>query len=107
VIVSVEFPVTLEGIITDRVVLPEPITEGGVKLAVAPFGRPVTWKPTVGFAPLAGVTLIAYIAVPPPWSVTLPGEAESEKSPPVAVPTTSVTIVEWVRLPLVPVIVSV
>lgn len=107
VIVSVLFPVTPEGTITDRVVLPDPVVEGGAKLADAPVGRPVTWKPTVGFAPLAGVTLIVYVAVPPPWRVTLPGEAESEKSPPAAVPTTSVTIVEWIRLPLVPVIVSV
>jgi len=34
-----------------------------------------------------------------------PGEAESEKSPPEAVPTTSVTVTAWIRLPLVPVIV--
>jgi hypothetical protein len=50
---------------------------------------------------------MVYVAVPPPRSVLLPGEAESEKSPPAAVPTTSVTVVEWVRLPLVPVTVSV
>lgn len=84
--------------------LPEPVTEGGLKPAVHPLGRLVTWKPTVGFAPLAGVTLIVYVAVPPPRSDTFPGEAESEKSPPAPVPTTSVTIVEWVRLLLVPVI---
>jgi len=43
--------------------------------------------------------------VPPFRKVTFPGEAESEKSPPAAVPTTSVTLVEWV-LGLVPVIVN-
>jgi len=87
-------------------VLPEPVTEGGLKPAVHPVGRSVTWKPTVGFDPPAGDTLIVYVAVPPPRSVTFPGEAESEKSPPAAVPTTSVTMVEWVTLGLVPVIMT-
>jgi len=95
----------LEGTTTDRVVLPEPVTEDGLNVAVEPPGVPLTWKPTVGFEPLAGDTLTVYDAVPPLRSVTFPGEAESEKSPPAAVPTTSVTVVEWVRLLLVPVIV--
>lgn len=93
-IVRVEVPTTPDGTFTDIVVLPEPVTESGLNPAVAPLGRPVTWKPTVGFAPLTGVTLIVYTAVPPPWSITLVGEAESEKSPPAAVPTTNVTVVE-------------
>lgn len=106
-IVSVKFPVIPPGTCNDKFVLPEPVTEVGLKAPVAPPGNPLTWKLTVGFAPLAGVTLTVYVAVPPPWSVTLPGEAESEKSPPDAVPTTRVTVVEWVRLVLLPVIVSV
>lgn len=97
---------TPAGTDTNRVVLPAPVTEDGLKVAVAPEGAPVTWNPTVGFEPLAGVTLMVYVAVPPPRSVTFPGEAEREKSPPAAVPTTRVTVVEWLKLVLVPVIVT-
>ena len=35
---------------------PEPATEAGVKLAVAPEGNPVTLKLTVPVNPLEGVT---------------------------------------------------
>jgi hypothetical protein len=87
-------------------VLPEPVTEDGLNVALEPPGVPLTWKPTVGFDPLAGDTLTVYVAVPPFRKVTFPGEAESEKSPPAAVPTTSVTVVECVTL-LVPVMVTV
>jgi hypothetical protein len=86
-------------------VLPEPVTEDGLNVALQPPGAPDNWKPTVGVDPLAGDTLIVYVAVPPFRKVTFPGEAESEKSPPAAVPTTSVTVVECVTLVLVPVIV--
>ncbi len=96
----------LEGTTTDKVVLPEPVTEDGLNVALEPPGAPDNWKPTVGFDPLAGVTLTVYVAVPPLRSVALPGEAESEKSPPAAVPTTRVTVVECVTL-LVPVMVTV
>ena len=43
-----------------------------------------------------------------PWvTVWLGGEAEIEKSPPVAAVTTSVTVAVWTRLPLVPLMVKV
>jgi hypothetical protein len=75
-------------------VLPEPVIGFVLKIRVHVPGTPDSWKVTVGFEPLAGDTLIVYVAIPPPRSVTLPGEAESEKSPPVPVPTTNVTVAE-------------
>ena len=57
VMVRVEVPVGVElAVLTDRVVDPEPATEAGVKLAVAPEGNPVTLKLTVPVNPLEGVT---------------------------------------------------
>ena len=43
--------------LTDRVEDPEPVTELGLKLAVAPEGNPVTLKVTFPVNPLEGVTL--------------------------------------------------
>jgi len=46
-----------EGTTTDKVVLPEPVTLDGLNVELDPLGAPDTWKPTVGFEPLAGVTV--------------------------------------------------
>ena len=43
--------------LTDRVEDPEPVTELGLKLAVAPEGNPVTPNVTFPVNPLEGVTL--------------------------------------------------
>jgi hypothetical protein len=44
-------------VFTDMVEDPEPVTELGLKLAVAPEGNPVTLKVTFPVNPLEGVTL--------------------------------------------------
>ncbi len=47
----------LEVEVTVTVVLPEPVTEVGLKLAVAPVGRPVAAKLTAPLKPLRAVTV--------------------------------------------------
>ena len=37
--------------------LPDPLTEVGLKLAIAPAGNPLALKPTVPVNPLIGVTV--------------------------------------------------
>ena len=44
-------------VFTDSVEDPEPVTEFGLKLAVAPEGNPLTLKVTFPLNPLEGVTL--------------------------------------------------
>ena len=47
-------------VVTLSVVVPEPpVTEVGLKLAVALLGKPLTLKPTVPVNPLDGATVIA------------------------------------------------
>lgn len=77
-------PFDPEGTVTDRVVVPEPVTEVGENNTVLPLGWPLTANPTVWSKPPEGVTVIEYVAVPPPCRVTLPGVAEREKLPLVA-----------------------
>jgi hypothetical protein len=45
---------------TVRVVEPEPVTDGGSKLVVAPLGRPEAENCTVSVKPLIGWTEIVY-----------------------------------------------
>lgn len=57
-IVRVWMPVGAElEVFTVKVEDPEPETEAGEKLAVAPEGKPVTLKPTFPVNPLDAVTL--------------------------------------------------
>ncbi len=65
---------------TVSVELPEPTTEGGVKLPVAPEGKPLTLKPTLPLNPLEGVTATVYMALVPGFTVTEEGVALMEKS---------------------------
>jgi hypothetical protein len=46
---------------------PAPVTDGGVNVAVAPAGSPVTLKSTVPVKPDAGVTVAVYVV---PWPAT-------------------------------------
>ena len=93
-------------VITESVELPDPVTVLGVKLALEFCGRPLTVNETLPLNPTAPVTATVYRAVDPRLTVWLAGDAEIVKSPAGAAFTTSVTVVEWVRLPLVPVIVK-
>jgi hypothetical protein len=59
VIVRLEAPVGVElEVLTVRVDDPEPETEAGLTLAVAPAGNPDTLKLTVPLYPLEGVTFM-------------------------------------------------
>jgi len=58
VIVRVKVPAdVVELVETDKVELPEPATEVGVKLPLAPLGNPPTLKATVPVKPFIAVTL--------------------------------------------------
>ena len=79
------------------VVLPEPETEVGLKLADAPVGRPLTLKPTLELKPPSAPTLTVYGVLPPCIADPEPGLTEIVKSV-----TLSVTDVVCVKPPLVP-----
>jgi hypothetical protein len=70
----------LELVVTLMVLFPEPFVIGfGLKVAVTPEGKPDANRLTLPVKPPEGVTEI--VVFPPlPWTtVTLEGEAESEK----------------------------
>jgi hypothetical protein len=76
---------------------------------VAPDGQPVTVRPTVRVNPFSAVTVIVEVPDLPCVSVSDLGLRDIEKSGLAPPFTTSVTVVEWLNEPLlpVPVIVSV
>jgi hypothetical protein len=83
--------------------LPE-ASEAGLKLAVAPEGRPEMARPTVPLKPLSGVTEAVYVVLPPAAMVRDEGVAESEKF--AGEFTWIVNALVCVMVPVVPVIVS-
>lgn len=86
--------------------VPEPpVTDEGLKLALECGGKELALKATVPLKPLSAPTVTVYEVLDPALTLWVDGCAEREKSPPEDVPTTSVTVVEWVKLGLVPVIV--
>src|SRR5260370_982336 len=84
-----------------------PLTEAGLKLAVAPEGKPLAFSVTVPVFPLVGLTLAVELAGLPAVTVTVLGDAASEKSAACVACTTKLTRAVCVRLPLVPVTVRV
>ena len=87
---------------TVTVELPDPVTEVGLKVAVASAGKPLTLNATTPLNPFTAVIFAVYVVLAPFFTVCEPGVAEIVK-----LDTTSVTVVLWVRLPLVPVMVKV
>src|SRR6516225_4913241 len=88
VMVIVYVPVgVVELVETDRVELPEPATEVGLKFAVAPLGNPLTLKFTDPVKPFTALTVDVYEAPAPAVTVCELGEDEIPKSapPPVVV----------------------
>ena len=81
VIVSGKLPVgVVLAVVTVIVEEPEVVTDGGVKLAVAPAGNPLALKVTVPVNPPVGVTVTVYVVLLP-WSTGCDaGVAEIEKS---------------------------
>lgn len=86
-----------------RVVVPVLVRVVGLKVAVTPVGFPVVPKVTVELKPpdMVSVTVTVLLA-PPRVTVTLVGDAESEKFL-----TVSVKVTVRIRLPLLPVTVMV
>ena len=75
--------------------------------AVTPVGRPEADKLTLPVNPPVSVTVIVLVAVLPCTTLTLAGEAESEKSGCAGAVMVSETVVVCVSAPDVPVIVTV
>lgn len=67
--------------LTDIVLDPEPVTEVGLKLALAPEGKPLTPKPTAPENPPDPVMVTVYEVPPPAVTVAEAGVAAMEKSP--------------------------
>ena len=65
--------------VTVIVELPEPLTEAGLKPALALDGRPDVPKVTVPPKPLCGVTVIVLVPLVPWVTVTLFGDADKLK----------------------------
>jgi hypothetical protein len=82
VMVSVDVPpATVEGTVTVRVEVPDPVTAVGLKLAVAFAGRPLTESPVVPVRPGVAATVIVNVpAAPPATTVLVVGEDDSAKS---------------------------
>lgn len=80
VIVIVEVPAgVVLAVITVIVEVPEPDTEAGTKLAVAPAGSPLALKVTVPVNPFTAPTVTVYVALLPCTTVWEDGEAERLK----------------------------
>ena len=74
---------------------PDPATDAGVNVAVAPDGRPVTLKSTVPVNPEAGVTVAVYVALCPAITACEDGVAETLKFD-----TVMVRVAAWLARPL-------
>ncbi len=73
---------------------PEPVTEVGLKLALALDGRPDVPKVTVPLKLFCGVTVIVLVPLDPWVTVTLLGDAERLKFGWAAAFTVRLTVVE-------------
>jgi len=103
VIVTVAVPVAA-ALLAIRVRVLEAVAGLGLNDAVTPLGRPEADKVTLLVKPPCGVTVIVLVAFTPWTTLTLLGDAVSAKFPTTV--TTRVIVVEFVRLPEVPVIVT-
>ena len=80
VMVSVYVPAgVLVLVVTDMLEEPEPVTEAGLKLALAPLGRPLTLKLTTPLNPPDAVTVAVYDVPAPAVTVCDAGDAVMEK----------------------------
>ena len=92
-------PATVTGVTNVKVVLPDPVTVVGLKLAVAFVGRPDTAKLVAVLRPgLAACVIVAVPLAPAAVAVTLP---ELLRANPLE--TTRVIGIDCTRLPFVPV----
>ena len=77
----------------------------GLRVQVRPAGETVDVRATVPVNPLRGATVIVDVPAAPARTATLVGLAVTVKSG--TLPTVTVTVVEWLSDPLVPVTVTV
>lgn len=106
VIVSVRLPVVAcFPTLTFKVEVPEPVTDVGVKLVVTRDPCPLTLRLTVPVKPFTAAMVTVILPDAPRLTVRVVGDAEMVKFGAGAGFTTRVTVVEWTRLPLVPVMV--
>src|SRR5262249_20751107 len=89
-----------------NVEVPPPVTDDGLKLKCVPAGNPLTEKFTLPLNPFTPEIVTEYPVEFPRTTVWLDGVALIEK-PGATSPelNTKLTLLEWTRLPLVPVIV--
>jgi len=66
-------------VLTESVEEPEPVTEVGLKLALAPLGRPLTLRATTPVNPPDAVTVAVYEVPAPAVTVCDAGVAAMEK----------------------------
>jgi hypothetical protein len=92
-------------VVTVIVEVPLAVTVVGLKLAEAPVGNPLALSVTTPVNPFRAPIVTVYVVELPALTVWEAGDAEREKSG--ADATTRLEVAECVRLPLVPVIVSV
>src|SRR5579872_5858681 len=77
VMVSEDVPDGVEELVVIvSVTVPPPLTLAGVKVAVAPEGRPLALKDTALLKPFSGVTVMAQLTEPPAFTVN--GEPQLE-----------------------------
>jgi hypothetical protein len=67
-------------VLTEIVELPDPVTEVGLKLALAPVGRPLMLKATTPVNPPDAATVVVYEVPAPAVTVCDAGVAVIEKS---------------------------
>ena len=104
VTVTVKPPVEVV-LLAARVSVLVPVVLDGLKKAFTPFGKPEAVKLTLPVKPFCGVTAMTLVPLEPCVRLTLLGEAERAKFG--APFTVRLTVVVLVRLPEVPVIVTV
>jgi hypothetical protein len=94
-------------VVTVIVEVPLVVTVAGEKLAVAALGNPLALRVTIPANPFSALMVTVYVVELPAVTVCVEGATPMEKSGTTAVATTRLEVAECVRLPLVPVIVSV
>ena len=98
----------LRAAVTESVELPDPVIDVGLKVPVTREPSPLTLRLTAPVNPFTALMVTVYCPVLPRVTLRLAGETAMVKSgtPPTGF-TTRVTVLEWLRVPLVPEIVSV
>lgn len=107
-IVNTKLPVGVRWrVVMVSVEVPEPVTDVGLNVPVVRVGKPLTLNVTFPLKPFTFALVTVKVVVPGVATVCPLGLAVMVKSGFGAGFTTRVTVVEWLKLPLVPVTVRV